>query len=65
MTTLSNPTFQVDALTYSEIFTELILPLDSIALKDSIVSEDFLASEDFLPSGDSLVSLDFFFKKTI
>jgi hypothetical protein len=56
----------------SEIFPELILPLDSIALEDSIdledsiVSEDFLASvdslvsENFLASGDSLVSEDFF-----
>jgi hypothetical protein len=59
MATLSNPTFQVDALTDSEIFPELPLPLDSIALEDSIVSEDFLASENFLASGDSLVSEDF------
>jgi hypothetical protein len=49
----------------SEIFPELILPLDSIVLEDFLVSGNFLASEDslvsedFLASEDSLVSEDF------
>ena len=44
----------------SEIFPELIFPLDSIALEDSIASGDSLVSENFFASGDSLVSENFF-----